>query len=175
MGLISTTIRRKGSLIGNIKFDAVLSESASATARITKNPVESGTDFNDHIIIDPMTFNLTGIVSNASTSSFEALQNAKTLIQGKSKIEKVWNDLLKLHSSREPFLLYQGLKEYKDVVIQSLSESQEGADSNTLRFTAVLTQINIVGIEAPPKTEFSDKDTSDKATPSKNNGLKKVG
>jgi len=173
MGLISL-IKRKGSLIGEIKIDAVLSESANATARVTKNPVESGTDFNDHIIIDPMTFSLNGIVSNASSSTLQAVQNAASLIRGEKKIEKVWNDLLKLFTSKEPFTLYQGLKEYKDVVIQSLSETQDSSSGNILNFTAALTQINIVGIEAPPKAEFADSDTSDRATPASDSGLGKV-
>ena len=59
---------KKGNYIGDIQLDIIIEEGASSSARVTKNPVENGADINDHIIIEPMKFTISGVVSNVSTT-----------------------------------------------------------------------------------------------------------
>ncbi len=161
---------KKGNYIGDIELDIIIKESATATARVTENPVEFGADVNDHIIIQPMTFSIQGVVSN----SLSRLQDLNTFsgLQGKAKSESKWDDLLKLQADRTPFTLVQGLKTYENVVILSLIEDQDKDTSNGLFFTALLKEVIFVGSQIITKDQFNDIDISDKMVPTTTGGLK---
>ena len=93
--------------IGSVTIDAVISESATSKATLTKNPVEKGADTTDHIRIEPMTFTARGIVSDTP------VQLAGNLINvfknsGFRISQQVWDKLLILQAKREPFELVQG-------------------------------------------------------------------
>lgn len=162
---------KKGNFIQDIEIDAVISESATATARLTKNPVEYGADSSDHIIIEPQTYTLNGVVSNASSNLVDA---AKNLLGNQTKAQQIWEDLLELLTNKKPFTLVQGLKSYDNVVLTNLTESQDKDTSKGLFFTAQLSQLILVGTGGSPTTTFKDQDTSDKATPKTNGGLKSI-
>lgn len=172
---LATILTKKTNAIGTIELDVIITEGASASATITKNPVENGADINDHIIIEPMTFNIRGLVSDVSSSVLDIGQSiASASAESASKSEQAWNDLLDLQATREPFTLIQNLKTYDNVVIQSLSYNQDKDTGNALDFTATLVEINLVGVGAPPVTEYEDQTTEDKAIPATNGGLKQV-
>lgn len=50
--------------IGNVSFDAVLQDNFEAAIELTDYPVESGVRVNDHRIILPLKYSITGSVSN---------------------------------------------------------------------------------------------------------------
>ena len=58
---ISQLIFRKGNFISTVELDIIIVESATATVRLTQNPVENAADVNDHIIIEPLTFSTEGV------------------------------------------------------------------------------------------------------------------
>lgn len=161
---------RKGNYIENIELDVVISESATATARMTENPVENGANVNDHIIIDPMTFAMSGIVSNISSNIIGAVTGAFN--PGRSKSKETWEALLELHAKREPFKLVQGLREYDNVVLLTISEQQDKDTANGLFFNATFRQLNLVGAEPVTADRFSDSDTYDKMHPAASGGVK---
>lgn len=165
-----TLLFTRGSMISTIKLDVIISEGASSNARVTKNPVENGADMNDHIIIEPMTFNMTAVVSN-SISNILDLPNALD----RTRAQSAWNDLLELQTSRVPFTLVQGLKSYNNVVIQSLTESQDKDTSKGLFFTATLTEIIIASTDGAPTTTYISSDISDQMAPKQNGGLVTMG
>ena len=169
---ITSLFFNKGNYIEEIELDIIISESASATARVTKNPVEKGADINDHKIIEPMTFTMSGVVSNTPSSLFN--QFNRTTGSDRTKAQSAWDDLLKLHKESTPFTLVQGLKSYDNVTMISLTESQDVDTANELSFTATFTELNLAGVDAPPIVTYADQDTSDKASPSTNSGLKQI-
>lgn len=171
---LAKLITRKGNFIEEIEIDVIISEGATSSSTITKNPVENGADVNDHIIIEPMTFQMSGIVSDASSSFLQTANQVAAIGSGTTRSKATWEDLLELQTRREPFTLVQGLKTYENVVIQSLSETQDKDTSNALSFTATLTEIILVGTGAPPTTEFGSDATSDQMTPATDSGLKQV-
>jgi len=165
---------KKGNFIGEIEIDVTITEGASANARLTKNPVENGADMNDHVIIEPMTFTISGVVSNASRNIIEAIQSPFGQTGLQTKAQLAWEALLELQIDRTPFTLVQGLKSYDNVLITSLSESQDKDTSNALYFTASLSEVLLVGTGEPPATTFGDQDISDSMTPSTSGGLKPI-
>lgn len=164
---------KKGNYIQDIELDIIITESATATARLTENPVEHGANVNDHIIIEPMTFTVDGVISNISSSTIGQFTQVPTIFnQNNSKAKEVWNDLLELQASRQPFTLVQGLREYQNVVILSLSENQDKDTSNGLFFTATMKELVFVGTIPITEDRFNDSNTSDKTVPTTTGGVK---
>lgn len=166
---------RKGNYINTIQLDIIIREGATATARVTENPVEFGANVNDHIIIEPMTFSVSGVVSNISSTVAGVITTTQNIFSASSaKAKEAWEALLELQASKIPFTLVQGLKEYENVVILSLSEQQDKDTSNGLFFTATLKEIIFVGTQSITTEQFNDQDTSDRTIPTTEGGLKQL-
>jgi len=166
---------RKENKIDTIELDIIIRESATAVARLTENPVENGANINDHIIIEPMTFTVEGVVSNISSSfAGQFTRIPQTFTKGNTKAQEAWKELLELQVSRVPFTLVQGLKEYKNIVILSLSESQDKDTSNGLFFSATMKEIVFVGGLVTTEEQINDDDTTLKMLPTITGGLKNL-
>lgn len=168
---------KKGNFIDTIELDVIIEESASASARLTKNPVEKGADVNDHIIVDPMTFSLSGLVSNANVNVLDSVAGLFDLGRytgATSPAKDAWNDLLELHASKTPFTLVQGLKSYRNAVLLSLVESQNKDTSKGLFFNASFAILNIVGDQAITVQQFNENDVADQAILNIKGGLKQL-
>lgn len=160
----------KGNFIDTIELDVIISEGTSTSSTITSNPIQNAADSNDHIILQPMTFNISGVVSNTSSSTIgQFSQNIFT----PRKDQETWNDLLELQASKVFFTLVQGLKTYNNVQIVSLSESQDKNTSNSLFFTATLQEIIVPG-NVGALQKFNDQNTSDQASNPTVGGLKQL-
>lgn len=162
---------KKGNFIGTIELDVIIKESAQSSATITSNPVENGADVNDHIIINPMTFTIDGIVSDTKVSILGGLTSTAFTIDD-TPSKNAWESLLQLQAERIPFTLEQNLKSYDNVVIENITTSQDKDTSNALIFSANLKEIIFVGSQIITASQFADQDTSDKALPSTDGGLK---
>lgn len=174
MGIAQLFFRKKN-LISTVELDIIISEGATATARLTSNPVENGADMNDHIIIDPMTFNVSGVVSNISSNIIGQILNLPNVFsQETSKAQEAWEELLELQTKREPFTLVQGLKEYENIIILSLSESQDKDTANGLFFTATMQEVIFVGAQTVTEEQFNDPNISDKMVPTVAGGQKQL-
>lgn len=166
---------KKENKIGNIELDIIIKESATATAKVTKNPVEKGADISDHIILEPMSFEVEGMVSNVNIGIITALSNlTETFSSTSSKSELIWAALLRLQADRTLFIYTQNLRVYENICIEQLSESQDKDTSNGLYFTAVLAEVNIVGVAASSEREYSEQNISDGMVPGTEGGLKQV-
>ncbi len=166
---------RKGNFISTVELDIIITEGASATARLTENPVENGANVNDHIILEPMTFTVEGVVSNISASFVGSFSRLPTIFnQNTSKSREAWEALLELQSSRQPFTLVQNLKTYDNVVILSLAENQDKNTSNGLFFTATMKEVIFVGSQIITADQFNDPNISDKMVPATQGGLKQL-
>ena len=167
---------KKGNFISTVEIDAVITESASATVRVTENPVEFGANMNDHIITEPMAFTVSGVVSNISSNKIgQFLRVPSVFSKNTSKSKEAWEELLELQINKIPFTLVQGLKEYRNVVILSLTESQDKDTSKGLFFTATMKEIIFAGAEIIVEEQFNDTNIADKMVPSVSGGLKALG
>lgn len=162
---------KKGNFISTIELDIIINESASASSRVTENPVENGANMNDHIIIEPMTFSVSGVVSNVSSNFVSQL----SVLSNRSKAADAWEALLELQISRTPFTLVQGLKQYQNVVILTISESQDKDTANGLFFTATMKEFIFVGSEIITEEQFNEPTIADKMVQAIAGGLKKLG
>ena len=160
----------KGNFIDEIELDIIITEDAATSSQITKNPIQNAADSNDHIILQPMAFDVQGAVSNASASSIgQFSQNAFT----PRKDRETWEALLELQASKIIFTLVQGLKTYPNVQILSLRESQDKNTYSSLFFTATFQEIIIPG-GVGLLNQFGDQDVSDQASTPITGGLKQL-
>jgi len=130
-------IRTKKS-IGGIELDAVISETHTNQIRLTKNPVELGADITDHAVIEPKKINIVAQVSDTplGTAAFGQIVDLVTGLFGTSTTQNItrsnaaYNAIVQLMEEREPIEVQTKLKLYQDMVITSLSVTQ---DKNTSR------------------------------------------
>ena len=65
--------------IGSIILDAAISEDYNYSSNVTSYPVESGSVVSDHIINDPVSFNISGIIYDVPINiSYSLLNFSKT-------------------------------------------------------------------------------------------------
>ena len=172
---ISQLFFRKGNFISNIELDIIIQEGANASVRLTENPVENGANMNDHIIVQPMNFFVSGVVSNISSTTIGAFSNAGNVFnQSSTKAKEAWDALLELQVNRTPFKLVQGLKEYNNIIILNLTETQDKDTSKALFFTATMKEVIIPGTQTITEDQFNDENISDKMIPAINGGLKQL-
>lgn len=150
--------------IGSVTIDAVISESASSKATLTKNPVEKGADTTDHIRLEPMSFSATGIVSDTPVKLLGNLTNIFKN-SGYRISQQTWDKLLILQAKREPFTLVQGLKSYDNIVIEELSYTQDVNTYNVLIFNCTMAEIVLVGQDEVNAQTVKEKDTYDRTSP----------
>jgi len=172
---IAQLIFRKGNFISTVELDIIITESATATVRVTENPVEYGANINDHIIIEPLTFTTEGVVSNVSSSTIGQFARVPAnFSKATTKSKEAWEELLELQINRTPFTLKQGLKEYENIVIISLTESQDKDTANGLFFTATMKEIIFVGVKPIEEEQFNDLSIADKMVAAVKGGLKQL-
>ena len=160
---------KKGNFIGEVELDVIISEGATASARITKNPIEHGADINDHIIIDPMAFTMVGVRSDAGANLVDSFTKASV------PSKETWEQLLELMATGAPFELATNLKTYPNVAISGLSEVQDKDTSRALFFTATLAELNLVGEPVQTADQFNDSSIADMAVPVTSGGQKSLG
>lgn len=173
MSLVSLFVQKKSS-IGVITFDALISESVTAEAEITTNPVEQGVDVSDNIVVQPLSFKLEAIISDTPLSYTETFNKAVDFIKGNEHEKpsvRAWNELLKLQADRKPFTYQNNLKKYDNIAIKSLSYTQDKDTFNILSFSVTLQEVPTVASKALKIKQFKDKNIADKSTETKDRGL----
>ncbi len=173
MSLVSLFIQKKSG-IGMITFDALVSESVTAEAEITNNPVEQGVDVSDNIVVQPLSFKLEAIISDTPLSYTETFNKIVDFVKGNEHERpsvKAWNELLKLQADRKPFTYQNNLKKYDNVAIKSLNYTQDKDTFNILSFSVTLQEVPTVSSQAVKLKQFKDKKVADKSTPTIDRGL----
>lgn len=117
--------------IASVVLDAVLSEDHVYNSRVTNYPIEDGRIISDHIINEPETLQLTGVVSDtplAFLAPFNRSINA-------------FNTLVEIHNRRERITVVTGIKVYTDMVITSLQVPRNVASGQSLTFVIDLQKV----------------------------------
>ena len=115
--------------IGPIRFDAVISENHTSEIEITANPIETGSEVNDHAYIKPKQVIIDVADNNAAI---------------------VFNLLTAFQKTRIPFLMITGLTIYRSMLIQSINAKRDRSNSRILRATIVLREVIIVSTGTAP-------------------------
>lgn len=155
-----TIVRAK---IGTVELDASLSEDHQYLAEITENPVEDGTIFSDHVVLQPVVLEMEGRISDATQSLFS--------FRGAGKSAEAFRLLVSLQKSRETFSVITGLAVYQNMMFQKLSVPRVARDGRSLRFTSILREILIVGDNVETNRDRIADDVKHTAISSVSKGL----
>lgn len=128
------------------QFDAVTLEEHTATLEVTQEPLESGAITTDHAIIAPKQYTLTGIVSAIKTSNGIPRGGVKNSLNLRASYEQ----LIRLQQSREFFDIITPLFIYENLLIESITTSQDKDSANILIFSADMIQVNISRTQSVP-------------------------
>jgi hypothetical protein len=160
---ISLLFREKEHRLGELLVDAFLSETHHLSAKTSEHPVESGTSIVDHIQLQPLTIEIKGIISNTPMSliGLTAFKSAQNYFNNQSNdlVGAAFKKLEDIFAQREPITIATSLKDYPNMVLESLMVEREGHTSASLHFSCTAKQIRVVNqkfLEIPkPKNSRS--------------------
>ena len=192
MAIFGNILIRPQRTFNGLVFDAVLEDTTIKEAQITSNPVEFGTEINDHMIIKPTRYVLRGLVTDTPVlpkTDFVKLANNTTNINDRLneifdsssvqdfftnvdeftrgvRAKSAWQVLSTLQAGREPFTVISGLERIENMQIESLRVSQDVSTANSIMFVAQLKQINIVytAIDQVPDYAREEGETAEQAS-----------
>jgi hypothetical protein len=150
--------------IGAVAIDVSISQTHRFPSRITENPVEDGTVFADHVVLLPAILEIDGRVTDAPISI------ANVLI-GKPGAQDAYNELVRMQKAREPFEVVTGLNVYRNMLLEDLSIPRTAQDGKSIRFTAVMREILIIGKDVPTNRDMVAENVRHTALPVTNNGM----
>lgn len=130
------TLIRPARSLGGLVFDVIVEEGSEDTLSITEHPVEKGAEISDHAIIKPKRLTLRGGVSDAGDN-----QNG-TVRRSTSFYEK----LLELQASREPVQIITGRRSYDNMLIETLSVTDNKDTDGSIFVSAECREVQIVSV-----------------------------
>jgi len=140
--------------IADIPIDTFKFIDHTSKATPTKYPVESGAWFSDHIVIEPVTVKISGLISDINPGMENLgipsiLSPVSSLLNQSfsSRTASTWNQLKALQTSRIIFAIDTGIEVYENMCITSLSVKQDKDSLTSLRFTANCQEILVIDIE----------------------------
>lgn len=147
--------------LGELTIDAMVKENHEFKAQVSEHPTESGESFCDHVHNLPLQIHIDGIISNTPMTmvGLSAVYSISNFLAGRSNnlAEEAFKKLEEIFAKREPITIATSLKEYKHMVLESLSIERGGGDFESLHFKATAKQVRLVNqalIDIPaPKVE----------------------
>lgn len=156
--------------IGELLVDAIIKESHELRAEISEHPTEKGESFVDHIANCPTTIQIEGIISNTPMSLIgkTLVTSLSNFIEDKSNdiAEQAFKTLENIFAKRRPISICTSLKDYDNMVLESLSVERGGGLSECLHFHLSAKQVAIV----EQKTIVLPKPKPQRAKPKQNLG-----
>jgi len=123
-----------------IVFDAAISETYDQTITATTHPVEDGVSISDHSQVEPATYSLSGVISNAPLiPPFDALLSADP-----DRVKTSDEKLSKMARERLPVYIITGLRVLTPFIITSYSVSRDADIGQRLEVALTLQEIRFV-------------------------------
>jgi hypothetical protein len=160
MDILSTLFFQNTRKIGMLVPSVVISEKHQDTSEITEHPVQYGAAISDHAYDKPSEVTME-IGFAGGGSLIDGLDMPTKIfdfdteeILGKSPKE-VYEQLLKLRGSKEPFDVITGKRRYRNMLIRAIEVKTDKTSENVLMVTLTLREVIIVdtaeveGVKAP--------------------------
>ena len=115
--------------IGGIYANVTIDESGTDTLEITQHPVQSGATITDHAYKKP------------AEVAIKAMWNDQEM-----PLEDIYQQLLDLQASLEPFTVVTGKRSYDNMLFKTLSVNTDKTTENCLAINAIFQEIIIVEV-----------------------------
>lgn len=131
--------------IGEITLDASVRELHKASAKATRHPIEaeegSPSTISDHVLVDPLSIQIEGVVSNTPTGFLAGLFSL-----GQDPVHDAHQTLIDNVLTGAIVTVVTTLMEYPDMLLESVEVTRDASKGNALHFSATATQINRVSL-----------------------------
>lgn len=172
MDILSTLFSQSTRKIEMIVPSVVISEKHMDSTEITEHPVQRGASISDHAYDKPsevtMEIGFAGggsLIDGFDIPSISIFDFDTGDMLGKSPKE-VYEQLLKLKASKEPFDVITGKRRYRNMLIRAIEVTTDKTSENVLMVTLTLREVIIVelatvkGVTAPPERMKYPLDTA---------------
>ena len=150
------------SKIGDIEMDVVLNEEHDFSTRVSRNPLEDGTEFTDNIVLLPVSLKMTARVSDASMTPLIPTLGSKSI--------DAYNALVELQTSKTLIDVSTGIRVYSNMYVERITVPRQSTDGNSLRFELTLSELLIIGDKTETNRETIVKELQHTALPVNNYG-----
>lgn len=128
--------------LGGYFFDAFLSTQCTRTLEITEHQVETGASISDHAYVNPVTLNMSVLVSDVHRSIIPG-----QFEENESRSQSAWNILKGIQDNRIPVSVMTKFGLFENMLIQSLSSSDKPEDIHNMRCDIILKELPVVRIK----------------------------
>ncbi|MBD2803500.1 hypothetical protein ID855_01975 [Xenorhabdus sp. ZM] len=148
MDILSTLFSQNTRKIGMIVPSVVISEKHQDATEITEHPVQRGAAISDHAYDTPSEVTMEiGFSGGGSlidgVSMFDFFTGA---VLGKTP-KQIYQQLLDLKASKEPFDVTTGKRQYKNMLIRAIEVTTDKTSENVLMVVLTLREVIIVEIQ----------------------------
>jgi len=141
-----STFKLTDSDVGNLEFNTIDSETHDWKRDVTTNPVENGSPISDHIIDQPDTLTITGMISNAPVLGLvnEVSGLIDGSLSGQDYVAQAIDMLDTLRKSKQLVTIYTRYKTYTNMVLQSVNIPRTPDNGDAVVLTIQAINIRIV-------------------------------
>jgi len=180
IGDLQTVLFRQGRSIAGIVPNVTIEESHRDELTITDHPVEQGATISDHAYKNQAEVTCrygwsdSALLDAAITSFAQGLLGGSLSGAANSALDvkAVYQQLLDLQASREPFDLVTGKRSYTNMLFKSLAVTTDETSENSLMLTAVMRQIIIVQTQVTTLQPAENHAQPQATAPTQNTGTK---
>lgn len=122
-------------VIGTIAVQTIIDEQTTDTLTLTRQPVQQGASITDHAYMEPTTFQHT-------------ILYAAPGFTGGTSLQQIYQQLLNLQSSRQPFNIVTPKRVYTNMLLVSLALTTNKQTENALSIHASYQQVILVPVFA---------------------------
>lgn len=163
-GQVEDILLRQGRSIAGIVPQVVVEEKHRDELVITNHPVQNGANITDHAYKQPSMVSLRyGWSSSGALFSLDL---------GAPSVDDVYDMLLKLQESRQPFDVVTGRRTYTNMLIRSIDLVTDRTTENSIVVDVLLQQIIVVETQAATLKPASLMSMPEKTAPVANAGVK---
>ncbi|WFQ80511.1 hypothetical protein PXH59_05085 [Xenorhabdus sp. SF857] len=168
MDILSTLLFQNTRKIGLIVPSVVISEKHYDTSEITEHPVQHGAAISDHAYDKPSEVTMEIGFAGGGGSLIDGFDMPTKVfdfdteeVLGKSPKE-IYQQLLELRASKEPFDVITGKRRYRNMLIRAIEVKTDKTSENVLMVTLTLREVIIVdiatveGVKVPPPERMKD-------------------
>lgn len=176
MDILSTLFQQSSRRIGIIVPDVVVSEKHSDVLDITEHPVEKVTSAGTGVVADHAYRRPSEVVMDigfaGGGSLLDFFDTTSFGIKAKLSPREVYQQILDLQRSREPFDVTTGKRLYTNMLIRALEVTTDRTSENVLRAVVTLREVIITQTQSITVADKADMKLGVNTSAVQNTGMK---
>lgn len=161
---LKTAINSIPCTIGDLSLDLLIQEEEELSNKVTQFPIESGGNFADHVINDPVVLTITGLVTNAPIRAHPGTIDGKARVTRKGEDQLNGSDinfaelalayLKEIRLARQPVTVTTKRGTWENMLVERVSRAKNKDTGDALVFSIRLVefkQVKLVFVDAPRK------------------------